>query len=365
MEVIKMMKNVSIFLILASIIYLPSNGYGEDCTEVWHSGYENGWPAEWVNFSSGYYAEDGIIPPNQTSAWTIINRDSGEPVYQGDHAYKGWIVGSSPDKHRAYPGVHLEAKTPVVNTFMVYLDVDYDDLNSTEWIHFGTWGNFDLKTNTGRYALHTMSVRDRKLEFAHSEPFNGEYIGPQPRPDFPLRKWVRFTVYIHYEGTTGFIKVWQDGVPMLKGKVPYLASYPGTSLNYAHWGMYASGSISQGVQYSDSVWIWKLNNPLPDDDSYPEPTCYLGVIAADGGSSPTPTPNPTPTPTPTPTPDPTPTPTPTPNPTPTPTPTPDPGVDYSDLEQRVNALEVQLQQLEAEQLEREAALQELLRTLSQ
>ena len=46
-----------------------------------------------------------------------------------------------------------------------------------EWIHFGTWGNDD-GLGGGVWALHTMSVRDRRLEFAHTDPFLGEYIGP-------------------------------------------------------------------------------------------------------------------------------------------------------------------------------------------
>jgi hypothetical protein len=57
-------------------------------------------------------------------------------------------------------------------------------------------------------------------------------------PEFPLGTWVRFTLYLHYEGDSGFVQVWQDGVPMLRADVVLLESSPGTHLQRAHWGMY-------------------------------------------------------------------------------------------------------------------------------
>jgi hypothetical protein len=190
-------------------------------------------------------------------------------VLEGDHAYKGWITGAAADSHRAYPGIQgPEYRTPLVNTFWVYLDVDYDRLGAS-WVHFGTWGN--AMGSGGQWALHTMSVLNRRLEFAHTEPFSGEYIGPTPVPDFPLRRWVRFTVYVLYEGTTGFVQAWQDGVPMLRATVSALASYPGDSLVTAHWGMYAAAGADHGVQYNDGIRIWTLDSELTD--LVTEPRC--------------------------------------------------------------------------------------------
>jgi hypothetical protein len=242
------------------------------CSLVWESGFENGFPGEWDTYDSGSWSPDGSMPLDRVSAWTIV--DAGvEPVFSGDHGYKGWIWGPSNDSHRAYPGISLMAATPIVNTFMVRLDVDYDLLGG-EWIHFGTWGNFLAEDQSGLYALHTMSVRERKLEFAHTEPFLGEWIGPEPAPDFPTGQWVRFTVYAHYEGDTGFVQAWQDGVPVLRATVAQLATNPGTWLSYAHWGMYAGATASTGVQYNDDIRIWRLDAPL--DDLEAEPDCFLG-----------------------------------------------------------------------------------------
>jgi hypothetical protein len=239
-----------------------------DCTSVWSSGFENGFPGgEWLDYDEGYFSEDGSLPDGNVAAWTIISRDSGEPVYSGDHAYKGWITEPSSESHRPYPVIHIDFSTPIVNTFMVYLEADYDSMADTDWIHFGTWGT------EAYWALHTMSVRNRLLNFAHTEPFAGEYIGPTPQADFPRGEWVRLTVYIHYEGNTGFVQVWQDGVAMLRAEIPLLADNPTTRIERAHWGMYSNAANGQGLQYNDDIALWTLSEPLEDLDA--EPDCYL------------------------------------------------------------------------------------------
>lgn len=241
----------------------------------WQSGFERGFPGnEWLDFDGGAFMPEGQTTTSRTSGWTIIHRESGEPVFRGDHAYKGWISGSSSEDHRAYPLIHSDLKTPLVNSFMVYLDADYSRMKPVEWIHLGTWGNHDPSRQSGRWALHTMSVRDRKLEFAHTSPFSGEYIGPAARPDFPLRRWVRLTVYMHYEGSSGFVQAWQDGTPMLRARVSLLKQHPGTRLKTAHWGMYASGTLDHGIQYNDEIRICTLPKPLVDLKR--EPACPAG-----------------------------------------------------------------------------------------
>jgi hypothetical protein len=232
---------------------------------VWRSGFEDGFPgSEWLDFDHGAYSANGAMPKDRVAAWTIVHRESGEPVLAGKHAYKGWITGTAGDSHRAYPVIHAATPTPLVNTFFVYLDADYERMSAPDWIHLGTWGNHDATAKAGKWALHTLAVRDRKLEFAHTSPFHGEYVGPAAPADFPLRRWVRLTVYLVYEGTDGFVQAWQDGVAMLRATVPALKENPGTLLRTAHWGMYASGSVGRAVQYNDEIRICTLNAPLTD-----------------------------------------------------------------------------------------------------
>ncbi len=244
---------------------------GAGCTKVWSSGFETGFPGEFLNYDNGSYSANGSMPSGRSSAWTIIDKSSGEPVLSGNKSYKGWITGAAVSSHRAYPVLHTSQNTPLVNTFWVYLDADYSKMSQSDWIHFGTWGNED--GGKGKWALHTMSVRDKKLEFAHTSPFGGTYIGPTPQPDFPLKKWVRFTAYLHYQGTTGTVQVWQDGVAVLKADVAQLSGNPGTKLTRAHWGMYASATTDQGIQYNDDISIHTLAAPLTDLNT--EPDCYL------------------------------------------------------------------------------------------
>ncbi len=216
-------------------------------TPAWRSGFETGFPGEWLDYDGGAYTASGTPNAGQNNAWTIVSTASDPLVPHGSHAYKGWAFASQADSHRAYPGIHVDIPSPLASSFLVYLDVDYSQLSATEWVHFATWGN------NPDWNVHTMSVRDRKLEMAH---LDWSYIGPQPQPDFPLKQWVRFTAYIHYDGAEGYIRVWQDGTPVLEGTYDAVA---GTNLMRAHWGWYSSGSIDQGVQYNDEIQIWTLS----------------------------------------------------------------------------------------------------------
>ena len=251
-------------------------------TPVWNSGFENGFPGgEWLPYDNGSWSPAGTMPAGRVSAWTITG--TSEPVFEGDHAFRGWIVGSGSDNHRAYPGIsagdpaniHEPIDTPLVNSYMIWLDADYDAMSPSDWISIGTWAN-----NTA-WIVHTLSVRDRKLRTAHTDPFEGEYIGPLPRPDFPLRRWVRITVYIEYNGATGFTQIWQDGVPMLRGSWTQTA---GTQLLRAHWGLYANPAVDYALLYNDDNKIWTLDAPLSDlvrePIPIPEPRRAFGDGAA-------------------------------------------------------------------------------------
>jgi len=246
---------------------------GITCNLAWRSGFETGFPgSDWFEYDNGSYSPEGSLNPGRTSGWTIVEQGSGEPVFSGDHSYRGWIEGTAPESHRAYPVLHTHVATPLVNTFLVYLEADYSRLTGGQWIHFGTWGNADDQGG-GIWALHTMSVVNGRLEFAHTNPFHGESIGPSPQPNFPTDRWVRLTVYLEYNGNSGFVQVWQDGVPMLRAQVSQLEGAPGTHLTRAHWGMYAGGEVDHGTQYNDEIKIWSLDAPLGDLET--EPDCYL------------------------------------------------------------------------------------------
>jgi hypothetical protein len=233
---------------------------------VWSSGFENGFPGEFLNYNDGGWTASGTMPAGRVSAWTITRTDNGVTARSGS-MYKGWITAAtSEEAHRAYPSLHLDARTPAVNTFYAYVDADFSRWGEGGWVHLATYGNVN------EWALQTMTIRNGQLVFAHTNPFEGEYIGPSPRQPFPLRRWVRLTVYLRYEGSTGFTQAWVDGVPWLRASVsPQLGRSPGTNLQRAHWGMYAESRVDRAVQYNDEIVICTLAAPLTD--LVREPTC--------------------------------------------------------------------------------------------
>jgi hypothetical protein len=240
---------------------------------LFSSGFENDLD-QW-GYNSATYSADGTMPDGRVSAWTIVDEGSGEPIRSGSHAYKGWIVGPSDSgSHRPYPGISLREdayQTPLINTFWVY----QSEYQGDGWVHFGTWGNcvqVGGDCGTGTWALHTMSVLNDLLEFAHTDPHGGVYLGSEPRAEFPYDRWTRFTVYVHYQATTGTVQVWQDGVPMLRADVIGIDDNGGTPvLGFAHWGAYAAATVSSATQYNDDIQVWSLSEPLTDFVT--EPRC--------------------------------------------------------------------------------------------
>jgi hypothetical protein len=247
-----MRKSLIQFIVLL-VVLVSSNSFAQaqlDAKLVWFSGFEKGFPGEFHRYNNGTYTSTDSPNPGKFEAWNIQD----EFVFSGKFAYKGWITGANEPstKHRAYPVLYSDFPSPLVNTFMVYLDVDYDRLKS-DWMHLATWAN------NPDWKVHTLSVRYKKLEMAH---LDWKYVGPQPRPDFPLRKWIRITAYIHYlPDGDGTVVIWQDGVRMLTGKY---TNQSGQTLMRSHWGMYAPASTEHGVQYNDDISIWTLAKPLTD-----------------------------------------------------------------------------------------------------
>ena len=131
--------------------------------------------------------------PGFNEAWTIVDAlvPTSSPAATRTRGGRSPRKPTGIARTRAF---HSDIPSPLVNSFLVYLDLDYDALAAHEWVHFATWGN------NPDWAVHTMSVRDRKLEMAH---LNWSYIGPTPQPEFPLRHWVRFTAYLNYQGAGG------------------------------------------------------------------------------------------------------------------------------------------------------------------
>ncbi len=236
---------------------------------TWSSGFENGVPGEWLNYITNFSADGSL--PNGAMGWTVVNRSSGEPVFSGNYAYRGRVQGryNSPDgTRRAYPVRTDDLPTPMVSTFMIYLDVNYNQMNTNDWISIATYSNNPDKINWPD--IHGLSVVNRRLEMAHMEVpgFSGQYVGPSPQPEFPVRRWVRMTVYIHYQSNRdGIVHVWQDGVRVFTGI--QRSQSASTMATVMHWGIYTNNADFNATLYNDELSIWHLDQPLSQFDREP------------------------------------------------------------------------------------------------
>ncbi len=223
---------------------------------VWRSDFEDRALRDWTYLGEERFARDGKPGAGWTEAYTITD----ENPLVGRFSYKGWILGPKGNSHRAYPCQGFQAPSPVVNSWYVWLDVDPSRFREGSWVHFATWCN--SKWGPG---LHTMSARSRNLnlEMAHCD---WKWVGPPGMRRFPLRKWVRFTYYAHYAPAgPGEMLVWMDGRLVFEAK----KSHPDPKFQSAHWGMYASGDVDNGVQFNDDIKVWRLPAPWPDRNVEP------------------------------------------------------------------------------------------------
>ena len=86
-------------------------------------------------------------------------------------------------------------------------------------------------------------------------------------PLFPMRTWVRTTIYVNYH--EGEMHIWQDGRELLHATF----SRGDTDICQWHWGAYASGDNTDVVLFEDDNAIWKLDEPWTDFSVEP----YFGV----------------------------------------------------------------------------------------
>lgn len=237
---------------------LASPAFAQQATKEWQSGFETGFPGEFLDYDDGSWSASGDPISGKAEAWTIV--DESDPlVMWGNHAYKGFPTGpTSESVHRAYPVVYLDVPSPAVNSFMTYIDADFSQVSASEWIHLATYAN------NPDWVVFTMSVRDKKLEMAH---LDWDYVGPAPQPDFPLRKWVRMTTYMEFNGSSTLVEVWQDGVHIFEG---HFTDDNGTTLQRVHWGWYSSAGWTEGVEYDDEIQVWSLSDKITDFTDEPE-----------------------------------------------------------------------------------------------
>src|SRR5688572_30980612 len=130
------MKRLGLSIVLITTFFGARVLAAPVATPEWRSGFEQGFPGEFLDYDEGSYSATGTVNAGRNEVWTIVD-DSDALVTHGTHAYKGWPVASQEGVHRCYPVVHFDAGIgPIVaNSFLAYVEVDYSAISAQDWVH--------------------------------------------------------------------------------------------------------------------------------------------------------------------------------------------------------------------------------------
>lgn len=197
----------------------------------------------------------------------------------GQYAHKAWILKAHAENndgliylpHRAYPTVQLQKntdgifRTPCLVSLWVYLDMELIDRKKgfiDDWFSFITLTP-DQSDSWNRTVLVNLTP-DRYVKLVHV-PNQGEQIrifqadsinDPKKLLIFKLRMWTKLDVYIDFNSTKGYAKVWQNGKLVSQA----LVRGGNGGLAQIHCGLYASAAISSGVIYNDKLIVKEIDN---------------------------------------------------------------------------------------------------------
>ncbi|HJL14814.1 MAG TPA: hypothetical protein RMH99_04110 [Sandaracinaceae bacterium LLY-WYZ-13_1] len=242
----------------------PDGGPSGPCVaarRLWSEDFETGGYERWTGRSynaewgpeSGSCRENGFTDsPVRSGAWahrSAITCRSHTDVHRG---YGGLeFAGDVPEEWYTNDGEGIDAPHGVVNTFWDYVDTPYD-FGGGRWLSLFTvntdcaWGERVLTVG--------LDQPTRRLTPAHVDSTDFD----PDAPSFPLREWVRVTVYVNAH--TGDLHVWQNGQHVAHSRF----SGRSTDLCQWHWGAYASGDNDAVELVEDDQSLWKLEEPWTD-----------------------------------------------------------------------------------------------------
>lgn len=222
---------------------------------LWHEDFETGNYARWSGTTYG-----------NTSVGCARSGFSTVRSRSGSRSHRTSISCTANQSHRVYSGVQFNGDTPlarytnrgsgidapygIVNTYWHWLDVPYSFGNGRWFSPFTVNNSCDWSDRVITLGLENASNR---LTPAHLTGTGGTMSFATNAPSFPLRRWVRTTVYINYYD--GVMHVWQDGQKVAQGTF----SRRSRQICQFHWGLYASANNGNIVLFEDDISIWKLN----------------------------------------------------------------------------------------------------------
>lgn len=218
---------------------------------------------ESISEFNNYY----IVPPNYQNA--ASQELSSSQVHSGSSAHHAWIYAKGPDcpfwencNHRAYPTIQLHKDATagyhgiIFIEFWVYSTIQVSD---GQWISLATF-SADSSDRWSRTVLVNVGKinqsQDSYLHLKHV-PNQGENswiyqtsAEQNPLP-FPNNQWVKVSTCLNLDPVNGSAKVWQDDTLVSSARVSGGCGV----LEQAHYGLYASPSISSGSIYNDDLTI--------------------------------------------------------------------------------------------------------------
>ncbi len=226
------------------------------------------------SFSVGFESPDdyaGSYITRSGQLGTTFHELSGDKVRSGARAHKAWIRGSNGfwrfdqdgPNHRGYPTFQFHRsgggfRGPTLITLWVWLDVA---LKRGEWFSFATlsadasdrWKRVVCVNLDDHGFVHLMHVP------RHGE---GQRTFQTTSTRFPLRQWVKLSMFIDFDSRAGRAIVCQDGALV---SAAHVEGGRGV-LEQAHFGMYAAPGVDSGVVYNDDLEIRSapdISEPLP------------------------------------------------------------------------------------------------------
>lgn len=214
--------------------------------------------------SSSEFASFYSVPSPYQSVAT--HGQSTEQKRTGTYSHKASILGLGPTclypqncNHRGYPTIQLNKlpsggfKTPVLIEFYVYLDMNFP--SHSDWFSFATY-SADPSDQWRRVVLINMDSKN--YAYLMHVPFHNQsqHSYQNTTLGFPQRQWTKLTTCLDFSPTGGMAKVWMDGTLISTATVSGGCGV----LEQAHFGLYASPTLSSGKVYNDDLRIEEVTS---------------------------------------------------------------------------------------------------------
>lgn len=254
---------------------------------MWRSSMESLAPfynQGWYVTSSGDYSSSHAI--------------AAESFIDSCYSHKAWILTArSPTNdgagaslpHRAYPTMAFQKtaggtfKTPALITFYAWVDMKLQVRTGLDDWFSPLTVTPDSTTAWARVVTLTVGP-EGYLSLMHV-PLQGERIlsyqasAANGGPKFPMRQAVRIDLYIDFDPTYGYAKVWQDGKLVSSG----LVQGGNGRLAQMHLGLYSSAATryatdgrSPAVVYNDNVTVTEVADESQAMTSVNNPPAFHG-----------------------------------------------------------------------------------------